>query len=195
VYDNVNRDHLGDYFPFFNEVDLIGKVVVNAWAQAPQDPANETSGTDWILAENWLPYQMKTFITPAFPGYISGHSTFSRAAAEVMALFTGSEYFPDGLGEFSFTPDFLKFEDGPSEEITLQWATYFDASDEAGISRLYGGIHPPMDDLPGRILGDWIGQSAFAKAFGLFQAVPEPSGLVSLVLGLSVVVLGRARVR
>ena len=41
----------------------------------------------WILAADWLPYQLPTFVTPAFAGYVSGHSTFSRAAAEVLTAF------------------------------------------------------------------------------------------------------------
>ena len=47
---------------------------------------------DWILGIDWVPYQRDTFVTPPFAGYVSGHSTFSRSAAEVMALFTISEY-------------------------------------------------------------------------------------------------------
>ncbi|MCA9235623.1 MAG: vanadium-dependent haloperoxidase [Planctomycetales bacterium] len=195
VYDNVNRDHNGDYFPFFNEVELVGKLAVHAWAQPPADPATEFGGTDWILAENWLPYQMENFVSPAFPGYISGHSTFSRAAAEVLALFTGSEYFPGGLGELTFTPDFLKFEDGPTEALTLQWATYFDAADEAGVSRLWGGIHPPMDDLPGRIIGDWVGRQAFATARNRFLGVPEPAVRAQAGILAVVLVLGTMRPR
>jgi hypothetical protein len=176
VYDLANQDHNGDFFPFFTEQDFVGKIAIHAWAHAPDDPATQVGGTDWILAENWLPYQMETFITPAFPGYISGHSTFSRSAAEVMSLFTGSEYFPGGLGEMSFTPDFLKFEDGPSSQIMLQWATYFDAADEAGISRLWGGIHVSADDFNGRIMGDAIGRGAFALAMQRYAGVPEPTG-------------------
>jgi len=45
------------------------------------DPATEMAGVDWILAENWWPYQRPTFVTPPFAGFVSGHSTFSRAAA------------------------------------------------------------------------------------------------------------------
>ena len=80
------------------------------------DPKVDVSGTDWILAENWVPYQQDNFVTPAFAAYVSGHSTFSRAAAEVMSMFTGSEYFPGGLGELepSTMNDFLDFELGPS---------------------------------------------------------------------------------
>lgn len=195
AYDNVNRDHNGDFFPLFHHSELVGKIAVNAWAQAPDDPDTQAAGTDWILAENWLPYQMDNFVSPAFPGYVSGHSTFSRAAAQVLALFTGSEFFPGGLGELTFSPDFLKFEDGPSEEITLQWATYFDAADEAGVSRLWGGIHPQMDDLPGRIMGDWIGREAFALAMQRFLGVPEPTAGAQILLlaGLATVVRRRFR--
>ena len=49
---------------------------------------------------DWVPYQRKTFVTPPFAGFTSGHSTFSRAAAEVLTRFTGAPYFPGGLGEF-----------------------------------------------------------------------------------------------
>ena len=139
------------------------------WLGQPEDPETQYSGVAWILAADWLPYQRATFVTPPFAGYISGHSTFSRAAAEVMALFTGSEFFPGGLGEFvAPTHDFLVFESGPTETVTLQWATYYDASDEAGISRLYGGIHPWVDDLPGRIIGSQIGITAFEQALTYF---------------------------
>lgn len=72
----------------------IGKVAVYSWPGEPAHPANEVSRVRWMLATDWVPYQRKTFVTPAFPGYISGHSTFSRAAAEAITLFTGSPYFP-----------------------------------------------------------------------------------------------------
>ena len=145
----------------------IGKIAVWAW-RGPNyipDPETTVAGVGWILAENWWPYQRPTFVTPPFAGYVSGHSTFSRALAEMMTLFTGDAFFPGGLGEF-FAPqnEFLVFEDGPSVDIRLQWATYRDASDETSISRIYGGIHPRADDIPGRIMGAQIGKDAFLKA-------------------------------
>jgi hypothetical protein len=104
-------------------------------------------------------------VTPPFAGYVSGHSTYSRAAAEVLTLLTGSEYFPGGLGEFHCPKnEFLVFEDGPSVDLTLQWASYYDASDQTSLSRIWGGIHPPADDLPGRQMGDRIGADAVALA-------------------------------
>ena len=42
--------------------------------------------------------------------------------------------------------DFLKTDTGPSTDVVLQWATYYDAADQAGLSRIYGGIHVPADD-------------------------------------------------
>ena len=60
----------------------------------PEDPdSDERRGV--VLATEWVPYRQPTFVTPAFAAYVSGHSTFSRAAAEVLTAITGSEYFPD----------------------------------------------------------------------------------------------------
>lgn len=147
----------------------LGQIAVHTWPGEPADPETQYSGRAWILGRNWLPYQRATFVTPAFPGYVSGHSTFSRAAAVVLAEFTGSDYFPGGLGVHTAAVDSLEFELGPSTNIVLQWATYYDAADEAGLSRLYGGIHPPVDDFPGRILGQQVGDGAYALARQYFD--------------------------
>lgn len=148
-----------------------GKIAAHVWGGEPDDPTTEFTGTKWIHAEDWLPYQRSTFVTPAFAGYVSGHSGFSRAAAEVLTRMTGSPYFPGGLGTFTAPADtFLAFEHGPSVEVILQWATYYDAADEAGISRLYGGIHVPADDGPGRIIGSQCGIAAFQLATQYFDS-------------------------
>jgi hypothetical protein len=144
-----------------------GKIAVFCWPGQPEDTANETSKVHWIHAEDWMPYQRKTFVTPAFPGYISGHSTFSRAAAEVMAAFTGSKWFPNGLG--SYTVTHLAFEVGPTQPVTLQWAGYFDAADQVGLSRIWGGIHPPVDDFTGRRVGSEVGKSAWELSRKFFD--------------------------
>lgn len=143
----------------------VGQIAVHSWRGEPGDRAAETAGVAWMRAIDWLPYQRRNFVTPAFPGFISGHSTFSRAAAEVLAKATGSEYFPGGLGEFvAPAGTYLVFEDGPSTEVRLQWATYYDAADQAGQSRLWGGIHIWPDDKVGRTLGSQVGLDAFARA-------------------------------
>jgi hypothetical protein len=147
-----------------------GELAVRAWAGRPADPERETGGVAWVRAVKWLPYQLPTFVTPAFAGYVSGHSTFSRAAAEVLTAMTGSRFFPGGLGSWVEEADSLEFEAGPPEDVVLQWATYQDAADQAGISRLYGGIHVPVDDLHGRLVGFECGVAAWARAEQLFGA-------------------------
>jgi len=125
------------------------------------DEDTDMAGVGWILAENWWPYQRPSFVTPPFAGYVSGHSTYSRAAAAVMDYMTGTPYFPGGMSNFEAEQnEFLEFEQGPSQTITLQWATYYDASDQCSLSRIWGGIHPPMDDIAGRKIGQRIGDDA-----------------------------------
>src|SRR5262249_45473967 len=65
-----------------------GEIAIFAYP-GPPSSGTDPSGVRWIRAVEWVPYQKRTFVTPAFPGFASGHSTFSRAAAEVMAAFTG----------------------------------------------------------------------------------------------------------
>jgi len=153
----------------------LGKVAVKTW-RGPTfvaDPDHDTAGVGWILCGDWWPYQRPNFVTPPFAGYVSGHSTYSRAAAEVLTLVTGSRYFPGGLGIFNIPKNrYLVFERGPSQSMQLQWATYQDAADECSLSRIYGGIHPPGDDIPGRLMGYEIGHRAFAKANTYFPAPP-----------------------
>ena len=145
----------------------VEKIKLYAW-RGPDyivNPQLDQAGVGWILAENWWPYQRPTFVTPPFAGYVSGHSTYSRAAAEVLTALTGSEYFPGGMSSFEVTAnEFLVFEEGPSIDMTLQWATYRDASDQCSLSRIWGGIHPPADDIPGRRIGEQIGIAAFDLA-------------------------------
>ncbi|MEZ4883924.1 MAG: T9SS type A sorting domain-containing protein [Chitinophagales bacterium] len=149
----------------------IGEVKLYAW-KGPNfidNPKTDVAGVGWIRAKNWFPYQRPTFVTPPFAGYVSGHSTYSRAAAEVLTTMTGDPFFPGGMGEFSCPQnEFLVFEDGPSTNLTLQWATYRDASDQCSLSRIWGGIHPPADDMPGRLIGIKIGQEAFSFAESYF---------------------------
>jgi PAP2 superfamily len=140
-----------------------GEVAVRSWLGAPEAPGGRR-GVGWILASRWVPYQRPTFVTPAFPGYVSGHSTFSRAAAEVLTAFTGSRYFPGGLFMSEHPVGSLDFEQGPSRTVVLQAATYYDAADQAGLSRLYGGIHVAADDFAGRRIGSVCGKQAWALA-------------------------------
>lgn len=150
-----------------------GKIAVLSWPGQPEFPADQTSGVKWVHAKDWMTYQKKTFVTPGFPGYISGHSTFSRAAAEVMTAITGSKWFPHGLG--TYTLPSLVNEAGPTQPVTLQWASYYDAADQVGLSRIWGGIHPPADDIAGRRVGAEVGQSAWALARKFFDGTVAKS--------------------
>lgn len=147
-----------------------GKIAVLAWPGQPGDSVNQYQGVRWIHADTWVPYQRTNFVTPAFPGYISGHSTFSRSAAELLTAFTGSPFFPGGMATYTAPANTgLGFEKGPSEAIQLQWATYYDAADQAGLSRIWGGIHPPVDDFEGRRAGSQAGQGVWALAQKYFN--------------------------
>ena len=147
-----------------------GQMAVRAWRGEPCDRATQAAGVGWIRAAAWMPYQRRTFVTPAFPAFVSGHSTFSRAAAEVLATLTGSPFFPGGLGEYVLPKDtWLTFELGPTTDVHLQWATYDDAADQAGQSRVWGGIHISADDFAGRKLGAAVGKDAVALAKKYFD--------------------------
>ncbi len=172
-------DGIIDVTPWTSVVDKIGLrrksgnvgIYLGAPTLGPDNSQNQTYGVGWELAERWMPYQASNFVTPPFPGYTSGHSTFSRATAEALTQFTGSKYFPGGFAERIVPAGWLKFENGPTQPVKLQWATYYDAADEAAISRIYGGIHPRADDLPARNTGSTAGKNAAARAFALFKGL------------------------
>jgi PAP2 superfamily len=132
-------------------------------------PGQGTVTTD---GRNWIPYQPSTFPTPPFPEYISGHSTFSAAGALILALWTGSEHFGASV---TFAPGASVIEPGitPQNSVTLHWATFHDAADQAGLSRRYGGIHFRAADLVGRITGNVVARNAWAKALSYFNGRAE----------------------
>ena len=123
-----------------------------AWA-GPNQGIMEIDGKQW---QSYIP-------TPPFPEHISGHSTFSHAAAEVLKRFTKSDnYNYDTIikkGSSTIEP-----EKTPSKNIHLKWKTFTEAADEAGLSRRFGGIHFKLGDKYGRKLGRLIGENVFKKA-------------------------------
>ena len=140
-------------------------------------------GTATILGREWQPYQSATFVTPPFPEYVSGHSTFSMAAARTIAAFVGSDAYYDGvtlanydldnlpgtdrLGEY--VANRLSFERFPDEEpVVLRWATLTEAAEEAGISRIYGGIHIQDGNLRGQEIGAGVAAQAEVRWQALF---------------------------
>jgi membrane-associated phospholipid phosphatase len=87
--------------------------------------------------------------TPAFPSYVSGHSTFSAAAATILAMFYGTDNIA-----FTTTSDFLP-------GVTRFFTSFSAAAREAALSRLYGGIHYRQDNEDGLAAGVEIGEWAF----------------------------------
>jgi hypothetical protein len=125
-------------------------------------------GTVSIDGSQWIPYQPSTFPTPPFAEYTSGHSTFSAAGAAILRHWTQSDRFGASV---TFAPGSSVIEPGvtPAASVTLSWATFTDAANEAGISRRYGGIHFKTADLVGRLTGKLIGDQAWLKAQTYFN--------------------------
>jgi hypothetical protein len=129
-------------------------------------------GTISMDGSQWIPYQPSTFPTPPFPEYISGHSTFSAAAAAVLRSWKGSDSFGASV---TFAPGSSTIEPGltPARTVTLQWRTFTDAANEAGVSRRYGGIHFLAGDLMGRFVGDLVGFQVWQKAQTYFNGTAK----------------------
>lgn len=139
---------------------LYGASTVQAWA-------GPGLGTQTIPGAAWRPYQAATVVTPPFSEYVSGHSTFSAASAMVLRMFTHRDTFGGSItvpvGQSRVEPGTV-----PAGAVTLSWATFTDAADEAGQSRRYGGIHFIDGDLEGRRVGKLIGEAAMRKSRALF---------------------------
>jgi hypothetical protein len=116
-------------------------------------------GTQMIPGEAWLPY----LTTPPFADYVSGHSAFSAASAEILAVFTGTD---DYGASVAFQLGASRIEPGttPKRTVTLWWATFSDAADEAGLSRRLGGIHFEEADIRARVMGRQVARQAWEKA-------------------------------
>ena len=97
-------------------------------------------------------YQLPILTTPPFPEYTSGHSVQSGASAQVLT---------DLFGEVAFTDH-----THDSRELAPRsFGSFFEAAEEAALSRLYGGIHfRPAIELgvdQGRCIGERVSALAF----------------------------------
>jgi hypothetical protein len=135
---------------------------VNSWRGPGVTPS-----FGMVDGKDWMPYQALTVVTPGFPEYVSGHSTFSAAGSVILANFTTSDNFG---GSVTIPAGSSKIEPGtPATDVTLSWPTFTAAADEAGMSRRYGGIHFYSGDLHGRMLGNLLGRGAYSKAQAYIQ--------------------------
>jgi hypothetical protein len=116
------------------------------------------------------PRALAMWPAPPFPDFVSGHSAYSAAAAEILRLWTGSDRFGDSV---TMAAGSSKIEPGvtPARAVTLHWGTFSDAANEAGMSRRYGGINFRTADVAGRRLGRVVAANDWEKAQGLSREV------------------------
>jgi hypothetical protein len=104
--------------------------------------ADQTGNPDTEPDRTWTPL----LTTPPFPSYSSGHSTFSGAAAAVLAKFFGTDAF-----RFTATSEGMP-------GVSRSFNSFSAAAEEAGRSRIYGGIHYEFDNQQGLRAGRRIGE-------------------------------------
>lgn len=139
------------------------KYEFNTWRPITAIREADTDGNPATSPEaGWTPL----LVTPPFPSYISGHSTFSSAAAAVLAALFGDET------SFTIGSDGLPM-------VTRSFDSFSEAAAEAGISRIYGGIHYADDNLDGLSTGRNIGLWAHRN---YLRPIPTPGGTTLLAL-------------
>jgi hypothetical protein len=120
-----------------------------------------------VDGKDWMPYQAPKVVTPAFPEYVSGHSSFSAAGGYILTNFTSSDSFG---GSITIPAGSSTIEPGtPATPVTLSWPTFSDAANEAGMSRRYGGIHFYSGDVHGRQVGDIAGRAVWSRVQAYLQ--------------------------
>ncbi|MEQ8910255.1 MAG: vanadium-dependent haloperoxidase [Vicingaceae bacterium] len=103
-----------------------------------------------MLGQEWRPYSPASFLCPPFPSYTSGHSTVSGACAEALKLYTGSDKFGHSV---DLVPGYLTEPNNLGDTVTLEFPTFTEAAEMAGISRVLGGYHIQADNVAGLELG------------------------------------------
>jgi len=137
-----------------------GQTIHNAWKGPGQ-------GNGDVQGENWIPFQAPGVVTPAFPEYVSGHSTFSAAGSYILMNFTSSDIFNAYV---TIPANWSNIDPGvPAAPVTLSWPTFTAAANEAGLSRRYGGIHFWSGDYHARALGNLLGRTVYSKAQAYIQ--------------------------
>ncbi|HWS56090.1 MAG TPA: vanadium-dependent haloperoxidase [Pyrinomonadaceae bacterium] len=141
-----------------------------------------------LKAADWHPYSPAVFITPPFPGYVSGHSTVSAASAKILELFTGSDHF--GATEVrhagELTEPGISCEDkqmvdgrpavGVAQDgtVTLKLPTFTATAEMAGISRVMGGYHIQADNVAGLELGRKVAEFLWPRTKAYFDGTATP---------------------
>ena len=141
------------------------KYAYNAWRPITLAGGAGTAVNSAIeTIANWAP----ELTTPPFPEYVSGHSTFSGAAAAVLTAIFGDN--------FSFTATSVGL-----PGVTRSYTSFEQAADEAGMSRIYGGIHFLFSDLDGLSSGQALGNYVL-QTFAVSQDTTPPQVTLNNVL-------------
>lgn len=111
-----------------------------------------------MKGQDWRPYSPDAFLSPPFPGYVSGHSTVSGGCAEALRLFTGRDDFGQ---EIKWVPGQLTEPNHTGDTVILKLTTFTETANMAGISRVLGGYHIQADNLRGLALGRKIGNAVY----------------------------------
>ncbi|MBI2477352.1 MAG: vanadium-dependent haloperoxidase [Planctomycetia bacterium] len=95
-------------------------------------------------------------VTPPFPSYVSGHSTFGGAGAEMLKLWFGTDH-----ATFTLMP--LDVVNWPTElvGVSRSFTSFTQAAEENGWSRIYGGVHWWSDHSEGDAKGRAIARHVF----------------------------------
>lgn len=124
------------------------KYIYNLWRPITAIALADTDGNPATEPDpEWRPL----LETPPFPEYVSGHSTFSAAAAAVLAGFFGRDDVPFAAGSDDL-PGVIRWYDSFSE-----------AALESGVSRIYGGIHFTSGNQNGLSSGFAVGEIASGR--------------------------------
>jgi membrane-associated phospholipid phosphatase len=117
-----------------------GKYSFHNWRPVTAISNGDSDGNDATVGD---PAWSSLIATPPFPDYVSGHSTFSAAAARVLGLFYGSDQIAFTIGSDSLPG------------VTRSFSSFGQAAIEAAASRVYGGIHFRFASDDGLAIGDW----------------------------------------
>lgn len=143
------------YYDFARPYALVHELykdsTITGWAGAEE-------GWKTLDGEDWRPYSPASFLCPPFPSYTSGHSTVSGACAEALRLFTGSDDFGVSIKR---VPGALTEPNNIGDTVILNFPTFTETAEMAGISRVLGGYHIQADNVAGLQLGRDVAKAAW----------------------------------
>lgn len=154
--------------------------------QFEYDQPIDQGWNDKHLGQYWLPFQELDFVTPPFPDFVSGHSTFSGTCAKLFCCLLQNDQIV--LRNPSITLDILNYfspilmnqtlnfsinsiflhprcslveQNEPPTGVILGWGTWSDMAKSCGDSRIFGGIHIQSSNMAGMYLGRLIGDAVW----------------------------------